>query len=504
MNLRELDVFRRPSEDVRIAVGWMVPFRDVSEQFVTPPQTLRIIWEYLKRVGPLAVMRKIRSRQAERFRNQKSASIGFGIILEAPDASSLRIGERVLFVAPNHPNAPIRVVVDERLVKVVEHELSALPLMPSDERITSIAGWSYFSGGDLDVDSIQQGLVEIAKQCPVKNAGDPCVENVQTQPAICERIIDPAAKQSSLSAVIFGLGNYAKQIIIPNLPPSFYLAGIHEVDPDQLEGWNNPMYLVDTAPFLRHDENFDLWLVSGFHHTHTPIAIEALKRGSAVAIEKPLATTPDEFDQLIDAFRNANNPRLFACYQRRYAKYNQWLEEDIGIYGDAPVDYHCISYDISLSPLHWYCWKTSRSRMISNGCHWIDHFMSLNNYSPVKKLEATAGKGQNCLGWLQLENGAELTLALSETGGSPFGMRDHAEINVDGRTAVIRNGQDYIAFDNQRTIRKARINPQKCYNTMYRDIGDRVAQNQAGDSEESLRSASAAIALDCRLAQLAN
>jgi UDP-N-acetylglucosamine 3-dehydrogenase len=42
--------------------------------------------------------------------------------------------------------------------------------------------------------------------------------------------------------------------------------------------------------------------------THHPLALEALARGVAVLVEKPLATTPDEADELVDAAASSGVP----------------------------------------------------------------------------------------------------------------------------------------------------------------------------------------------------
>ena len=94
-----------------------------------------------------------------------------------------------------------------------------------------------------------------------------------------------------------------------------------------------------------------------------------------------------------------------------------------------------------------------------------------------------------------------MTLHLSETGGSPFGARDHVEVSVEGRTAIIRDSANYTAVDNLRVIRRTKVNPLAAYKRMYREIGGKVLRGMPGDAPSTLRSSGAAIDLDYMIEQ---
>ena len=467
----------------------------MSEQYVQPPRSLRLLANYVKRVGFVQVVRKVRSRIAEARRNQKFSAIGFGRAIEAPQSngSDIRVGDFVLFFSPGISPDASRTVVDCDLAMKTDGPLSPEGAGPLPE-LAELAGWSPYSGIELKRQRVRSNLRALAQSLQVANDGG-FAEKLPT--FIAEQSINNVRKRTGRkTAAIFGLGHYAKHIIVPNLPRDFLIDAVHELDPEQLSSWKYPVRRLDTAPFPRDDEQYDLWLVAGFHHTHSDIAVEAMRRGGAVAVEKPIATSIDQLHSIEALIRESTSNRFFACFQRRYVAYNEWLRQDLRFQSGEPVHYNCISYDISISPHHWYSWPNSRSRMISNGCHWIDHFMLLNDYSPVVARTAVRGTGQNCLGWLRLANGAEMSLHLSEIGGSPFGVRDHVEVSVEGRTAIIRDSALYTAVDSLRTIRRTRVNPLSVYRSMYREIGRKVLCGEPGDSLISLRSSAAALELD--------
>ena len=91
-------------------------------------------------------------------------------------------------------------------------------------------------------------------------------------------------------AIIFGLGNYAKTAILPNIKAKFNISEVHEIDPYQLDFLRNAnqMMTSDTSPLPRGNALFDAWFISGYHHTHVDLAISALSTGATAVIEKPL------------------------------------------------------------------------------------------------------------------------------------------------------------------------------------------------------------------------
>ncbi len=493
-----LDEWRHPDRDVRISIEWMEALGDVSDQYVAPKRSAMLVWNYVRRFGPREVYRKIRSRLAESGRNRKISGFGEGIVMEAPAASGLSAGDRIRFFAPSVSPEARRIVVDRAFVirepdsgKGDNNKRS-----PPFEFEPNLA-WSRFSGIPVTETAIASGLALLTR--PSKPAWQPKGGDAD---AVEERRTIPRRHPDRLSAAIFGLGNYAKQLIVPNIPSTFELTCVHELDPLQLAGWNRHDVTLDTCPWPRDDERYDLWFIAGFHSTHAAIARTALERGGAVAVEKPLATTMEDLDALKAALQADPGARLFTCFQRRYATYNDWIREDLEAAAGTPINYDCIVYEIPLSPLHWYSWPSSGSRLISNGCHWIDHFMLLNDYAEVRSCTVVPGAHNGSTTCLTLANGAEMVMRLTESGSPRIGVRDHVEISLGQRTVTIRNAQYYAAEDDLRTLRRAKVNPIKAYVRMYREICRKVHEGGMGDSLQSMRSTEATLMADAEYQRL--
>ena len=188
---RTLADWREPVDGLRIAVDHWRPLCWVDDQFIEPPRSLRLVWHYLKRIGPIAVFRKIRSRLAETARNHNVAAVGTGMILESPENSPWQRGERVLFFAPNHPEeCRPTVCVDERFVFRVADFLSVrrteTPGNDLPQELADYVGWSVFSGVDVDRERIFQGLIHLMGLLPTVGERNASLDVVAVE--VTERI----------------------------------------------------------------------------------------------------------------------------------------------------------------------------------------------------------------------------------------------------------------------------------------------------------------------------
>jgi predicted dehydrogenase len=488
-----LDAWRNPTTDVRITVEHRCCQQPVA-QFVEIPFDPRMVWNYAKRIGPVAVWRKIRSRLAERTRNRKVASIGIGRVLEAPEDCGVKAGDQVAFFAPNHsPDWP-RLCLDRRLIRPVAHVRDATTRPDATrfpESLQALAGWSPYSGAVLDTEVVQQALH------PLSAAGTRPMTAENGHPR--ERVPADVPESGGQTAVLFGLGNYAKTQIIPCVRRHLHLTTIHELDPDQIATAAGLGANLDTSPWPRDGDRYDAWFIAGFHHTHAPLAIRALKEGAYAVVEKPLVATRDQFADLARTLGEAEAVKLFTCFHRRYARLNEWARADLQVRPGDPVDMHCIVYEIPLPALHWYNWPNSGSRIISNGCHWLDYFLYMNDFCPVSGHEIQSLRGRDLVASVRLDNGAQLVMSLTDTGSQRLGVRDVIDLRATNVTVRLIDSTYYEAESTTRVVRRRRVNPLESFGRMYGSICKRIAARAEGDSMDALRSTTLMLDLEDQL-----
>lgn len=464
---------------------WLVK-ESVKEQYIEHPRSFWLLWNYYRRIGVVKVITKLKSRFYEKERNNKVAGLFIGYILDAPIGGDLEKGSFVLCFASNHSaNSNIHVLNKHFIVMVPNDKCikprSGLSISPQLRKFIS---WTRFSGNDLNELELKQAIENY-----ICDAATPAMVSQRPTEVYASKLERSGEKSDKPNAVLFGLGNYAKTSILPNIKRNINLQRVHELDPDQLKFLQKRKDIsLDTSATPCENLKFDVWFIAGFHHTHSDLAIEALKQGACAVIEKPLVTTMSQYDQFNRQINESENPRFYACFHKRYSELHDLFIRDLKDDSACPVDMHCIVYEIPLPINHWYNWPNSGSRLISNGCHWLDYFMFLNSYSNVIDIKKWIPRGDDMTVQVMLENGAYFSMSLTDTGSQRLGVRDYIELRAAGTTFTMTDGDRYTAENRSRIFSKARINPLAAYSRMYSKISQDIANNGTGDDKLSLRS----------------
>jgi predicted dehydrogenase len=498
-----LDYHRRP-EGCRIKVLACLTLTKIDELYFVRSGSVRLIWNYVRQIGFRNVYRKIRSRRDERVRNEKFLSIGLGSMLEPGDDFGLRKDELILFIAPSYPMCAERFVLPADLIRAID---ITLPVEIQDNAIIhsqlsdvlpaclqELAGWNAFSGTPL---RNLQAAFDAARAILIQPSVWAKVQRLSVDPSdlpLERRDRRRSRECRRKQGVLFGYGNYAKVVVLPNVAPYVEISCIHEVDPLQIPIREKADVTWDTASDLRSAEKYDAYFIAGFHHSHAPLAIKALRLGACVVVEKPLAVDNLQLSELLDAM-TLSDGTLYCGFHKRYQILNEHAYQDLGLRPGEPVSYHCIVYEVPLPSRHWYRWPNSKSRLVSNGCHWIDHFLFLNNYCEVSRGDLFLARDGTINCSMELANGAYFTMVLTDQGSERIGVQDYIELRANGVTARMRNGATYEAESNNRILRRLTINKMDSYRRMYRSIGQKIAQGVPGDTIESVRVSTSAVFL---------
>lgn len=461
----------------------------VSGIYFEREKSLRLVWNYVLDIGVKNTFLKVLSRTAEKARNEKYLLIGIGS-LQGNNTND----DSVLFVAPKHPAYISRVwlpgflfhrvngIPDRETLSVINNEEVSVEHL---EKFQTISGWDLFSGEpqpEIDWCLVQELLNKGQLKCCYRKAKEPIVTKTT---------LTYGNTTGTHSATLFGFGNYAKTIIIPSLPKEIVVNRIHEIDPLQISTDRN--YIWDTSPELSNEDSNEIVFIAGYHHTHNDLACAALEAGISTVVEKPLVTNRRQMGDLEKAFKLSKGG-YFACFHRRYSLFNALAKQDLGVKsaGDA-INYHCIVYEVPLPEKHWYRWKNSSTRIISNGCHWIDHFLYLNDFAEPVCIRCSEASDGTVSVLLELTNSACFTMTLTDIGSEKIGMQDHIELRRGQITVKIVNGTSYQAEGKDRTLRTKTINKISSYRHMYSEIGKAILAESSGDTWQSIRISSETI-----------
>lgn len=451
---------------------------------------IKKVANYLKVYRPQDVLIKVISRSnAEKVRNDKWLVCGIG-----ENAN----GEPMLFFHPAAQSYQSEIIVAQNW---------AIPVNRFDQ---SGAGWA-----NPGIKNIPKEIVaELSNVYPhisgkKANISDSCFETLKkyiskntkiAKPAtdifknIVKAKLNPTKNPKGKAAVLFGYGNYARTITLPFLKPYVHLARVHEIDPALLITANAESISTDPLPEPK-DFEYSVWMIAGYHHTHAFQATAAINGNIIPIIEKPIATSKADLDALIKAI-NTNQTPFYQCYQKRYQVYNDFIYKDLNAQKGDPINFKATVFEIPLSDFHWYNWPVSGSRIISNGCHWIDHFMYINDYVDWMDYDVKILSSEELLITIKLENGAVAVITLSDVGSNRIGMREYAEFSTHGFRVTIRDSMYYESESNSEVIRTYKTDKLAYLRKMYREIGQDIDRGGKGDSVASLKSTALSLLLE--------
>lgn len=492
-----------PQNSLRIKVHVICNLDKINDQYFVREKTLRNLYNYFREIGIKSVAQKILSRLRETIRNEKYVSVGVGRIVQSTSTSFL-CDKIVCFVATNHPAQAERMVIHENFAFYVNSN-NFFPLL--DDRIVYFnsldqekwwkffIAWSPYSGFSAPLfnedtrkkifSSLESAFTNKKKYILIDQSKISEIKNTH------KKIL---SSSTGKTAALFGYGNYAKTMLIPNLNKCIKITHIHEIDPTQLLPLKKNI-CYDTSPYPRINSRQDIYFIAGYHHTHANIAISGLQAGIDVVVEKPLMTHRNDLEKLLDAIRKSQS-ELYVCFQRRYHCFNDYFFEDFKLKKGDPISYYAIIYEELLPKYHWYLWPNSRSAIISNGCHWVDHFLFLNNFSQVISFFSKKTLSGEIIISVELENSATLCLILSHLGSPRIGMQEYIELRSGKNTAKITNGNIYQSENRTRVIRRSKTSKYESYRKMYRLISQNIVDKDAprlSDSWEHVNAASSLI-----------
>src|SRR3989338_538491 len=283
----------------------------IEEQYFIRKPSIRKVYEYYKEIGLKYTLLKILSRKREKIRNEKYFSIGIGRIL-ASRALDFQVNQLVYFIAYNHPACPERIVIHKAWAKLAENQnvtfllnsiIINIPYVDDKKRWDALIGWSPFSGvNPPDLREAFKYIKSYWENCEV-NPRNSVRFKRNTIVRETSELVQKTYSRSK-NSVLFGYGNYAKTILLPNIHKDIHLSSIHEIDPTQL--FPNKKHIhYDTSPIPRNDRQYDVYFIAGYHHTHSEIAIRGLSADADVVVEKPLMTNREDMKKLLTAMKTS-------------------------------------------------------------------------------------------------------------------------------------------------------------------------------------------------------
>lgn len=268
------------------------------------------------------------------------------------------------------------------------------------------------------------------------------------------------AKRASdrVNLALIGAGSFARSTHLPNLHDlrdRFTLAAVvARTGTNALavaRQYSAALAVTDYREVLA-DPAVDAVLVCTRHDLHARLAQEALLAGKHVFLEKPLALTLKELEELEDLLLELrgkpNAPVLFAGYNRRYSPCARRLR---ALLSDRTNPLQ-VYYRMNAGPLpadHWVHGPEGGGRIVGEACHVFDLFAFLTGARAseivahaISPRTAAARARENFTATIRFADGSVCTLLYSALGGKDL-PKEYAEVYADGAAFVL---DDYRAL----------------------------------------------------------
>jgi len=257
----------------------------------------------------------------------------------------------------------------------------------------------------------------------------------------------PGGPQRARVGVGFvGAGNYGKGVLLPALES---LSTVHHAHIATATGASarrtaekSGFAACSTDPkAVLDDPAVDLVFVTTRHDSHASLAVQALRAGKAVWVEKPLGLGPEEVDA-VEAAALETGGVLVVGYNRRFSAHARAIR-DAFLTRQGPL---AIRYTVAAGPPPGGTWimdpREGGGRIVGEACHFVDLCTYLVGAPPTHVFARALGRDpevdDSMVALLGFDDGSTATIEYLARTSAEL-PKERFEVSGDGRTARCDN-----------------------------------------------------------------
>jgi len=254
-------------------------------------------------------------------------------------------------------------------------------------------------------------------------------------------------KDEKINVAVIGASGFAKSMHLPNLKKLSDIYNIYAVmsrtgtnAKATAEQYGAKYATTDYNEILK-DSHVDMVLICTRHNLHADMAIQAMKKGKAVFVEKPMALNKEEMQEVLKTIEETKVPYIVG-FNRRFSKYAVECKRHL----KSRINPIIINYQMNAGyiPLdHWVHTEEGGGRIIGEGCHIFDLF----NYFTDSKVVSISvdsinarskniSQRDNLVAIIKYEDGSLCTLTYTSLGNNSY-PKEFCQIYYDGKTITI-------------------------------------------------------------------
>ncbi len=264
-----------------------------------------------------------------------------------------------------------------------------------------------------------------------------------------------------------GAGNFAQSYLLPPLVRAgASLSGVFTAHPTEAKSVAKKFgfaFCSGSADDVV--QNADAVIIAARHDTHAHYVVKGLASGRHVYVEKPLAVTEEQLEEVIRAYRRYAEPSgltLSVGFNRRFAPAMRAVK-DFFMQRRLPLQMVIRVNAGYLPKEHWTQAPEQGGRLIGEACHFIDVMSFMTDSLPVTVYaESLVGakpliEADNCTLVVKYADGSLGTLIYTASGDSTL-PKERYEFFGGGSAAVLDNFTELLFFRNgkRRRVRCSR------------------------------------------------
>lgn len=245
---------------------------------------------------------------------------------------------------------------------------------------------------------------------------------------------------------VIGAGNFTNAMIMPMLDKHSakvkYIASSGGLNAKTLAKKFNVQYATSDYQEILNDTEVDLVLVTTRHNQHAAMALDCIKAGKHVFVEKPLALSLEEIDQITESTQEEQRS-VVVGFNRRFSPHITKIKKALGD-GDHPININATMNAGFIPADVWvHDMEVGGGRIIGEACHYIDLLVYLTGSKVSAICMSAMGRNpeentDNASILLKFENGSNGVVNYFSNGSKSY-SKERIEVFSQERTFVCDN-----------------------------------------------------------------
>ncbi|PKP09959.1 MAG: dehydrogenase [Bacteroidetes bacterium HGW-Bacteroidetes-3] len=297
-------------------------------------------------------------------------------------------------------------------------------------------------------------------------------------------IITPKSFEGKKGVIgIIGAGNFTSATILPNLKKlnAFikYIASSGGLSSTTMAKKYKVVNSTTNYKEILNDKEVDLVFITTKHNMHAPMVLETLKAGKSVFVEKPLALTKIELDEITEEYHK-NKVNVSVGYNRRFAPLAKKMKSLLGN-DNTPMNI-IATMNAGFIPANVWVqdMEVGGGRIIGEACHYIDLCTYLSGSKVIAVCMDAMGTNpqentDNASILLKYENGTNAVINYFSNGSKAY-AKERLEVFSQERTLIMDNWRKLKTFG----FKGASDSSSKQDKGHYNQFNELIEQQQKG------------------------